>query len=115
MIEKYSHNKLLKRLLVTGIVLGIIGAVARLGIVFFGVFAGISVVGGGLSEQSTNEFMASLIRVMDAVSPYLVGLGAVSIFLHVSLFPDKESRGTLLFWAVIMISYLLAKLFITWL
>jgi|GEM_PF-6863907 len=93
-------------------ILGIASAIARISIVFIGIFAGINVVGGGLSQQSTNEFMANLIVIISVIAPYLIGVGVASIFLYVFLFPDRESRATVIFWGIIMMLYLLALIFI---
>lgn len=107
--------KIVHRILIGGIVLGIIGFVLRVILTFLGALAIPFVMGGRLFLQSPNEILAVSIIVLNIVTPYLIGLGAASIFLYVFLFPDKESRGVLVGWGILMTVYVIAKIFIIWL
>lgn len=110
-----SNKKIIKRVLIGGVILGIASSILRMALTLLGVLAIPVVMGGRLSEQPTNELMAALVPVAGAITPYLIGVGAASVFLYVFLFPAKESRGALVGWGILMTLYLIAKIFIAWL
>lgn len=99
-------------MLIGGVVLGIIASVMRMTIALLGALAIPVIMGGRLPEQPTNEFMANLAVFIGVTAPYLIGLGVTSTVLYVFVFPDEESRATLVFWGILMTIYFMCLILI---
>ena len=117
--QKVSPRQyIIQRVLVSGVVLGIVFALLRMILAFIGAIstpAAMNDVPTAVHASSGFvSFLLYLAPFIFAVSPYLLAAGSLSAFLYVYLFRDKETQNLFIGWGVLMALYLIAILFFVW-
>lgn len=112
-----SKRKIIQRLLVAGVGLGVILSILRMALALFIMthLPAVMNVSARSAEQPSASFMLIFAPFILAIAPYAIACGAVSAFLYVYLFPDKESRSILIGWGVMMTLFLIGIMYLQWL
>lgn len=110
-----SKQKIVQRVLIGGVTLGVAVLVLRITLAFFGMVGLPSIMNTNTTGVQLPGFIAFLIPYVFAGAPYCIALGAASSFLYAYLFHNKESQGVLVCWGILMILYLIASTYFAWL
>jgi hypothetical protein len=113
-----SKRKIIQRILIGIVVLGVVIAILRMALVLFGMLNLPGIMNTnttGVIGQPSSGFMSAFNIFIFAIAPYVIAFGGVAAFLHTYLFPDKESRSVLVGWGILMIAYSIAILHFAWL
>ncbi|HET9412212.1 MAG TPA: hypothetical protein VFO38_05195 [Candidatus Saccharimonadales bacterium] len=117
MINKSNpKQKIIQRMLVGGVVLGIMASVMRMIVGLVGM-SSLPTIMNTVPEtlQSDPSLLSVIASFVSAVSPYLLAAGAFAAFLYVYLFRDGESQNILMSWGVLMVLHLVLTWFFAWL